>query len=444
MLELRTKVLVESIRKLYRRAAWKNIKRILNKTHAADIAALLEEMDRVERLRIFNLIDSVDIKAEILSYLEGRNQKDLILSIDKTEAQELVSQMESDDAADLLGSLPKDKSQEILDKMERESSEDVADLMRYPEDSAGGLMNTEYFALNQSYTVAQAIEEIQNNSDENLVTFYIYVVDDEEHLVGVLSLKQLILSKPNQVLKSLMETEIISVDLNTDQEEVARIVERYDFLSLPVVNESQKLEGVITVDDVIDVIRAEGADDFLAMGRASDVDDEGFLTSLFSRLSWLLFSFIGGGLCFLLIRLLGYTFDTNQLLTISAMIPLLLSLGATAGGQSATVAVGLINAGKLEINFISHLFLEMCRAVIYAVLFASVFYLLSFHFLPNPTSHLKLSTVMGLQIISSMLLGTIIPYILDMLGYDSTVGTVPIFAVVADILAIILLFTFAV
>ncbi len=444
MLELRTKVLVESIRKLYRRAAWKNIKRILIKTHAADIAALLEEMDRVERLRIFNLIESVDTKAEILSYLEGRNQKDLILSIDKSEAQELVSQMESDDAADLLGSLPKEKSQEILDTMERESSEDVADLMRYPEDSAGGLMNTEFFALNQSYTVAQSIIEIQNNSDENLVTFYIYVIDDEEHLVGVLSLKQLILSKPNQVLKSLMETEIISVDLNTDQEEVARIVERYDFLSLPVVNESQKLEGVITVDDVIDVIRAEGADDFLAMGRASDMDDEGFLASVTSRLSWLIFSFIGGGLCFLLIRLLGYTFDNNQLLTIAAMIPLLLSLGATSGGQSATVAVGLLNAGKLETNFISHLVLEMSRAAIYAVIFAAIFYLASFHFLPNPTSHLKLSVVLGLQIISSMLLGTLIPYVLDMLGYDSTIGTVPIFAVVADILAITLLFTFAV
>lgn len=443
MLELRTKVLVESIRKLYRRAAWKNIKRILNKTHAADIAALLEEMDRVERLRIFNLIDSVDIKAEILSYLEGRNQKDLILSIDKSEAQELVSQMETDDAADLLGSLPKDKSEEILATMDAENSEDVADLMRYPEDSAGGLMSTEFFALNQNHTVAQAIEEIQNNSDENLVTFYIYVVDDEEHLVGVLSLKQLILSRPNQVLKSIMETEIISVELNTDQEEVARIVERYDFLSLPVTNESQKLEGVITVDDVIDVIRAEGADDFLAMGRATDIEDDSFLKSAVSRFPWLIFSFIGGGLCFIFIRLIGYSFDEHVLLTIAAMIPVLLSLGATSGGQSATVTVGLLNAGKLEGNFVTHSLLEMGRAIIYAVVFAVIFYLLSFQFLPNPGLHFELSLVLGLQIVSSMFLGTLIPYLLDKLGYDSTIGSVPIFAVVADILAIILLFTVA-
>lgn len=444
MLESKTKILVNSVRKLFRRGAIKNIKRILIKTHIADIGALLDELDRSERIDVFNLLDDIEKKAEVLSYVETKNQRELLLILDKNQAQQIVGFMESDDAADLLGGLPKDVSQEILDSMQSDSSEDVADLMRYPEDSAGGLMNTDYFAIEQNYTVAQATERIQNSADENLVTFYIYVVDEDGHLVGVISLKELILNKPEVFLKEIMLTEIISVDLDTDQEEVARVVERYDFLCIPVVDSSNKLEGVITVDDVIDVIRAEGNDDFLAMGGAGTSENASFLDHLRVRLPWLIFSFMGGVLSFFLVRWLGANYRDNELLTITASIPLLLSLGGTTGGQAATVAVGAATGGKLENGVLKHVGIEAMLSLIYSILFGLLSWV-SLNFLFDIGFFASvLGLVVALLVFFANLLGFIIPISLQKLSFDPTVASIPLMAIIADITAILILFGLAI
>ncbi|MFK8138028.1 MAG: magnesium transporter [Bdellovibrionales bacterium] len=442
MLESRTKLLVSSVRKLYRRGAWRNIRRILDKTHSPDLGLLLEELDRAERSNIFQLISSEETRAEVLSYVEAKTQKDLLTQLDKQEVKSLVSKMESDDAADLLGGLPKEFSEEILGSMQREDSEEVADLMRYPEDSAGGLMNTDFLAMDYNLTVEEAIKDIQDQDEETLISFYVYVIDESEHLVGVLSLKNLILSKPYEKLRNIMTTELISANISTDQEEVAKIVEHYDFLSLPVVDGDNKLEGIITVDDVIDVIREESVEDLKAMGRIGG-EDESFAGQFRGRFPWLIFSFFGGLIAFLLVRSLGADYGQGMLLTMASAIPLILSMGAVTGGQSTVFAVSLAASGKFENGFKKYVINELGLAFIVSIIFAFVSYWIFDNVFELNEMSLRLSIALVLQMNFASLLGTWIPILLYKSKFDPAVSSVPLFTVTIDLLGLLFLFGWA-
>ncbi len=443
MLEVKTKILISSVRKLYRRSAWNNIRRILKKTHEADIAALLQELDKAERIKVFSLVEKDEEKASILSYLDSKVQKDLLFALGTKNVQKIINEMDSDDAADLLGNLPKDVSQEILSKMHKESSEDVADLLRYPEDTAGGLMSTDFLDLNQNISVEEAIRTIQQKAEDNVITFYIYVTDESGHLVGVLSLKELILTKPQKLIKEVMTTDVIRVELTTDQEDVAKVVERYDFLSIPVVDEDHKLEGIITVDDVIDVIRAESEDDLMAMGRiGGSREDMSFFQKFWSRIPWLSLSFIAGVFTFFLVRFLVRD-PGNVLVDKMASLPLLLSLGATSGGQAATLTVAAANSGKLDNAFFKHIFEEVLRGLIYSFLVLFFVYLLMTSVFHLGSLALPLSLVAALQVFLAVNLGALIPASISKLGYDPTVASIPLTAMIADVTAILLLFLLA-
>ena len=189
MIDERTQVLITSVKKLLRRGAEYNIRRILNKTHDADIAVLLESFEINERIQLFYLEESEENRASILSYLSKDPQREILEHLPKNEVLQLVGLMDPDDAADLLGYLPEEESKEILSSMVKKDSEEMADLMGYPEDSAGGLMNSEYLSLGQNLTVDEAIREIQNEENESKIAFYIYVTNEESWLTGVVSFK---------------------------------------------------------------------------------------------------------------------------------------------------------------------------------------------------------------------------------------------------------------
>jgi magnesium transporter len=261
-MDARTRMLKATVSKLFRRGAEGNIRRILMRTHTADVASLLENLSTEERIAVFSHISSIDQKAEVISYLKESTQVEILSILTNPEVQEIVSRMDRDDAADLLRRLPEESSKSILNAMVKVDSEEVEELMGYPEGTAGALMSSELIALDENLTASEAIAAIQREDDDH-VAFYIYVTNKRDQLVGVLSLKQLILSRPQQVLRDIMSTDVISVQLTTPHTEVAHVVEKYDFLSVPVVDQEHKLVGVITVDDVIDVIREEATEDFL-------------------------------------------------------------------------------------------------------------------------------------------------------------------------------------
>lgn len=297
MIEEQTRKLAQTVIKLYRRGAERNIQKIIAKSREADIAAVLEELQTEERLSVFHLVPGLDRRAEIISHLSEETQKEIAHVLSSRELQEILGQMNSDDAADFLGHLPEEMSREIIKGMPSEDMQEVEELLGYPEDSAGGLMTSEVLMMDWSTRVSDAITTIQTSEDD-LITFYIYVVNESKQLVGVLSLKQLILHRPTTLLKDVMETDVVSVDVNTEQEDVAKIVEKYDFLALPVVDTSKKMVGVITVDDVIDVIREEASEALLSRGMAASTDNDSYWEHFKSRLPWFLLALAFGVLSF--------------------------------------------------------------------------------------------------------------------------------------------------
>lgn len=441
-MEDRTKLLVASVRKLRSRGAKPNIRKILAKTHPSDLALVLQSLDPEERYEIFLMEQNSSRKAKVMSHLDESIQKELIELSSREDVLRMLSQMDSDDAADLLGILPEEQSKEFLSSMVRKDSEEVAGLMGYPEDSAGGLMSSDFLAVNQNLSVAEAVKSIQNEEDQGKVSFYLYVINDHEQLVGVVSLKQLLLSHQNMTLKELMYKDVISVQVNTHQEEVASTVERYDFLALPVVDGNNHLEGVITVDDVIDVIREEAEEDFLAMGRAGWGVEESIIDHIKARLPWVFLSFLGGVTCFLIVfsnRPIGDSF--SPLWYLASLLPLLLSVGATSGGQAAAVSVGHVRSGRVEFKKASqYLLSEVGIGIVLGVLLGfSVFVLASVL-----TEEILLSFYLGgatfLSVGIAVCLGSGIPLTLHRIGIDPTIGSVPLFTTLADISSVLILF----
>ncbi|NQZ00106.1 MAG: magnesium transporter [Bdellovibrionales bacterium] len=445
MSEEKVKMLATTVQKLMSRGARPNVIKILEKSHAADIAELLSVLSHEDRYDVFLMEPNEEKRAEILSHLEEEQQAEMLKVLSKKDVITLVSRMEKDDVADLLGSIPEDEADEILSSMVKEDSQEVAGLMGYPEDSAGGIMGSDYVAFKKDMTVKQVIESIQAEGQESKVTFYVYVVNDNEQLVGVSSLKQLLLSKADEVLKNIMFPEVISVNVETHQEEVSKVVEKYDFLSLPVVDGNNELVGLITVDDVIDVIREEAEEDLLAMGRAGWGLNVSTFEHFKARLPWLFFAYGGGAACFAIVYFLAALpaqaeKSLNEIWLVAAFIPVLLSMGATSGSQAATVAVGNLRASSYDSSKGRNQLLKEFRlAFSFALIFGLLSLLLGLVVTANKSLVLGLAGVMFVQILLALMMGATIPQAMKRLGFDPTVASVPLFTSIADVTAVILL-----
>lgn len=441
-MEDRTKLLVASVRKLRSRGAKPNIRKILAKTHPSDLAVVLQSLDPEERYEIFLMEQNYARKAKVMSYLDESVQKEFIELSSREEVLRILSHMDSDDAADLLGILPEEESKEFLSSMVRKDSEEVAELMGYPEDSAGGLMSSDFLAVNQNLSVSEAVKSIQNEGDQGKVSFYLYIINDHEQLVGVVSLKQLLLSQQNMTLKELMYKDVISVHVNTHQEEVASTVERYDFLALPVVDGNNRLVGVITVDDVIDVIREEAEEDFLAMGRAGWGVEESIIDHIKARLPWVFLSFLGGVTCFLIV-FSSRPFEglISPIWYLASLLPLLLSVGATTGGQAAAVSVGHVRSGRVEFKKANQYLLgEVGIGLVLGFLIGLSVFILVYGLTGEAELSLYLSGASFLSVAVAVCMGGGIPLILHRIGIDPTIGSVPLFTTLADISSVLVLF----
>ena len=440
----RIKTLATSINKLNRRGAERNIRKIIKKTHVVDVAEVLESMGTESRLAIFQWIEGDERQAEVLSHLGKNSQIEIAHVLETVHLQKLLSAMESHDAADLLGQLPEEMSQNLLSGLSKDELQDVEELMAYPDDAAGGLMGSEFLTLNESLSVSRAIQEIQNQDEDN-ISFYIYVVSDSQKLVGVLSLKQLLLCRPKELLKDIMSSDVISVEVSAEQNEVAKIVERYDFLSLPVTDGVQKLVGVITVDDVIDVIRGEAEEDFYAMGLAGASFEEPTWTHLRVRLPWLILSLLGGLLCFLLLwnSLLAANIELSAVLCL-AFLPLLFLTTDTMCSQTVTTIVGLLRARNLKgKSFRKTLKKELLIGSLVSLLAGGLvllFVLISQSWFPGVSYHL--AALIVLQLWSSVLISMSVPLLISRVGLDPLVAAPSLSVSISSVLSVLLLMGF--
>lgn len=428
--------------KLYRRGAERNIRKIIAKSHSADMAGVLESLETDERISIFQLVPTVEMKAQILSHMSQGLQEEISLILNPNEVQEILSQMQTDDAAALLSHLPEDLSKAILKEMPLEDVQEVEELMGYPDDSAGAMMTPEVLSFNESQTVSEAIQKIQD-SDEDLISFYVYVVNDQGHLVGVLSLKQLILHKPTMILKDFMETGVIAVEVITPQMDVARIVEKYDFLALPVIDTEKKLVGVITVDDVIDVIREEASDEMISQGMAGGGGDETFWGHFRARLPWFFLCLSAGLICFF--SLYGNFFRAHGVAPweFVCMMPMALFLVTILSNQTATLSVDYLRSGKYKTEgwgilfkqeFTLAFFMGALLSIVSLILLLSLpvdnelYYLFSFSFL--------------VLVLVSVLLSVFIPMGYQKWTKEVSVAAIPVSVIFSNVVSILILAIF--
>jgi magnesium transporter len=408
-------LLQSSLLRLVRRGAWGNARKFLDKSHPADIAQVLDRLTPADRKAVFDLITSDDIRAEVLSLLEFGGRADLLRVLDSPSAGRLLARMSSDDAALILRELPREQADEILEQM-GESGD----------------------ALSEELTVKEAIEQLQKKGEAE-ASFYVYVVDDRNHLVGVLSLRQLIMQPPFTALRDCMVAEPVRVTADTDQEEVARIVARYDLLAVPVVNPNNQLVGAVTVDDVIDVLREEATEDILKMAGTTveEVQSPGLFRGAWIRFPWLVASFVGGiGAVVILDRFSGMLTEAVQL---AFFLPIIMGMGGNVGNQCAMVVVRGLATGRIDLASIGRIVrYELGTACLLGLAFGLGLALFAALLGYAPE---RFPLVVGLGILSSILiaatLGTLVPLFFHRVGIDPAIASGPLVTTTTDVAAIV-------
>jgi len=444
----RTRLLLDTIKRLLRRGATVHLHKIVNKTHAADLAVVFRFLTLREQETLFDLMDNVEHEAMLFSELEEEILLKLIEDMPAEKIAEILEQMPNDDVADLLGKLSDERAKALLDLMTKEESEEVEGLLRYDEQTAGGIMLPDFIALKEETTAREAIEALQKEYVDVEMPFYLYVVDDHGNLVGVISLRQLVVVPPETRLKSIMATDVVSVQTNTDQEEVARIVARYNVLAVPVVNENNKLVGIVTVDDVIDIIREEATEDILKMAGAGEglVESQSILKSSRIRLPWLLASWIGGVIAFFIIG--HFESSLNKLVYLAAFIPIIMGMGGNIGTQSSTIVVRGLATGRLNLKQIWEVVLkELSIGFLLGFFYGILLGFVAHAAVPTQQSALLLGVTVGLAVMSSMtiaaMVGSLVPMVFARINIDPAVATGPFVTTSIDILSVFFYFQIA-
>ena len=439
-------VLRDTFRRLIRRHAKINITKLLTKTHPADLAVLYRFFTDMEQKTLFNLMMDMEQVSEFLSELDEPIILNLIGDEPPEKIAKLFQKLGVNDQVDILALFSDEKTQSILDLLNTEKQEEVEEIMSYPVDSAASIMTTDVFTLHQNIIAYEAIKELQRQEKSEMV-FYLYITDDDNRLTGVISLRDLVTTPPETSLIDIMTKNVVSVRPETDQEEVAKIVARYNYLAVPVVDMDDSMLGIVTVDDVVDVIREEATEDFLQMAGAGK-DREILLKSSWenvkSRLPWLFASWVGGVLAAFIIGKFEHMLETT--VALAAFIPVIIGMGGNVGTQSSTIVVRGIATGRVEAGGeVKLVFKELRVGLILGILYGIL--LGGFTLLPFVESPASLGIIVGLSICSSMLIascvGTVVPLILQKIDVDPAIATGPFVTTSIDILGVTLYFLIA-
>ncbi|MDN3203512.1 magnesium transporter [Algoriphagus sediminis] len=413
--------------------------------NVADIASMLEELTMEEALFVFKTIDK-QVASDILTELEDDTLDKVIKEMDYQELASYIQLMDSDDAADMLNLFDDKESQEIIGYFDdKAKSLQVIDLLKYEEDTAGGIMAKEYIRANKNWTVVQTINEIRRQAENVEKIFSIYVVNNRQHLLGRVSLKKIVLASDQTLIQDIYEEELISVTTDTDQEEVAEIMRRYDLESIPVVNAKNVLVGRITVDDILDVLREEAEEDMQAMTGITDTVDEydSVIKLTKARLPWLLIGIIGG--------LMGAGFigffegGLSKVTALAFFIPLITATGGNVGIQSSSLVVQSLASKSAFDDSLSKRFLKgLLVAILNGLILALFVFGMVVLFYGNGA---RFAMVVSIALFSVVLLasfmGTVTPIVLDRMGINPALASGPFITTANDLLGLAVYFLVA-
>ena len=437
--ELTKEFLREIIDKIDRQE-FELLKNELSELHNVDIAELIEELDDKYGKILFELFED-ETSAEILVELDEESREAVLEDLSSQEiAEDLIEKLDSDDAADIIADLPSEIKVEVLSHIEDiEHASDIVDLLSYPENTAGGLMAKELIKVNEKWAVLRCVREMRKQAEEVDKVYTIYVVDDDDVLLGTLSLKKLLLSPEKTFIKNIYNEKIFSVKANSDDEEVANIMEKYDLVVLPVVDDLNRLIGRITIDDVVDVMKEEAMEDYnKASGISEQVDaSDNIITLTRARLPWLLIGLIGG---IMGAEVIGI-FDIENNIELAFFTPLIAAMGGNVGVQSAAIIVQGLASNNLGMDslaqrLIKELGVALLNGIICSGLIMIITSLIGY---PNSISFTVSISLMAV-IIFAALFGTFIPLVLDKYKIDPALATGPFITTVNDVLGLFIYF----
>jgi len=417
---------------------------LLNDLHHADIAEILDELDFDEATYIFKLLNS-EKTAEILLELEEDLRENILSRLSPKEIAEELDELETNDAADIIGELSNTiKASVISELQDVEHAKDIVDLLRYPEDTAGGIMHKELVKVNENWNVLTCIKEMRIQAENISKVHSIYVVDDEDRLKGRLSLKDLLTTSSRTAVNDVYIRKLNSVNVGTEDVEVARIMQKYDLEAIPVVDELGRLVGRITIDDIVDVIKEEADQDYqLAAGITQDVEaDDSILELTKARLPWLVLALLGG---FVSVRVLGlFEGAMEEHGNLFFFTPLIAAMAGNVGVQSSAIIVQGLANDTLSGSLFNRLVKEVSLSLLNGVILASILFLGSYFLLDEkPIIGLVITIALISVIIIASLLGTFVPLLLDKFGIDPALATGPFITTSNDICGILIYFSIA-
>ena len=439
MIEL-TKEYIDHLKDIITEKDDAKIKEILDELYPADIAELYQELDLQEAIYLYLLMDG-EKAADVLMELDEEDRHKLLKELpNELIAKRFVDNMETDDAVDLMRELDEDTQEEILSHIEDvEQAGDIVDLLKYDEDTAGGLMGTEMIVVNENWSMPKCIDEMRKQAEDMDEIYYVYVVDDDERLRGVLPLQKLITNPSVSKIKHVMKKDPISVRDSDSIEEVTETIEKYDLVALPVIDSIGRLVGRITIDDVMDEVREQHERDYqLASGISQDVEtSDNVFTQTAARLPWLLIGMIGGIGNSLILGNFEGNFAVNPKMAL--FIPLIGGTGGNVGIQSSAIVVqGLANNSLKEGNILPQILKESVVSLINASIISLVVFIYNFFMLGDRGITASVSLSLFAVVMFASVFGTLVPMTLEKLKIAPAIATGPFIAITNDIIGMMI------
>ena len=414
---------------------------LITKLHIADIAEIIEQLSNKDAKYFYSLIANEEDSAAVLIELEDNTREELLGNLSAKEiAEEVIENLPTDDAADVIGELSEEKIEEVLSHIEDvEHASDISDLLNYAEDTAGGIMAKELIKVNENWNTIQCLKEMrkQGNNVKNVYT--IYVVDDNNLLLGLMSLRKLLLTERSTEIKEIIDNDIISVKSDESNENVANIMQKYDLVALPVIDNLGRLIGRITIDDVMDIAKEEAEKDYqMASGISEDVESsDGIWELTRARLPWLLIGMIGGVLG---AKVIG-GFDLERNFKLAFFIPLIAAMGGNVGVQSAAIVVqGLANNSFKRESILTKLIKELGVGLLNGIICSLIILIITFGLGYSMALSLTVSISLLAVIIFAALFGTFIPLTLKKYNIDPALATGPFITTINDVLGLFIYF----
>ena len=440
MEELKT---IEELELLLETKQYTKLRQYLEELNDADIAGLMDQLSKEDMFRVFRILPK-DLAADVFAYLDVDNQQVIMTSLSDREAAHVINNLMADDAADLMEEMPASVVKRLLANASSETRRDINHLLQYPEDSAGSIMTVEYVDLKESLTVNQAIERIRKVGLDSETINICYVLDAQRKLVGTVALRYLLLSDPDEVIGDIMHENVIAINTLMDQEEVARQFKKYDFISMPVVDNENRLVGIITVDDIVDIMEEETTEDMEKMAAIVPSDKPYMKTGVWEtykkRIPWLLLLMVSATFTGAIIS--SFQDALKVCAVLMAFVPMLMDTGGNAGGQASVTVIRGLSLGEIAYHDVPRVVWKEIRVALAcgATLAAANFLKLLMFDRVGVTVAIVVCATLIAAVMMAMLVGCLLPIGAKRLGFDPAVMASPFITTIVDALSLLVYF----